>query len=86
MTESTDDLVREAAEAVRPMVDRTVKELGLDERQAEQLLPRISEAYIKGRADGADIFAEHVNRALAARGIRVAVAVQHATVHLLDDD
>jgi hypothetical protein len=50
-----------------------------------ELLPRISEAYIKGRTDGADIFAEQVNRALAARGIRVAIAVQHATVHLLDD-
>ena len=61
-------------------------ELGLDHRQAEQLLPKISEAYIKGRTDGADIFAEQVNRALATRGIHVAVAVQHATVRLLDED
>ena len=86
MSGNSHDLVREAADAMRPIIERTVRELGLDQRQAGQLLPRISEAYITGRTDGANVFAEQVNRALATRGIHVAVAAQHATVRLLDED
>ena len=86
MSGNSHDVVREAADAMQPIIERTVRELGLDQGQAEQLLPRISGAYVKGRTDGANVFAEQVDRALATRGIHVAVAVQHATIRLLDED
>jgi hypothetical protein len=79
---STDDLVRQAADAVRPIFEVTVEELGLGLGQAQRLMLRLVEVYIKGRADGADTFALEVNRALAADGILAAIRPKHAPVRV----
>ena len=73
---------RDAGEAVRPIYERAVKELGLGPAEAEPLMLWIAEAYVRGRTDGADGFAQQVNRALSAEGIPIVVVLKHDTVHL----
>jgi hypothetical protein len=85
MTESSEDLVQEAADAARPIFRRTVEDLGLDAEAAELLVRRIVEAYLRGRSDGANVFAREMNRALAAVSIDAAVVVRHAPVRLPGD-
>jgi hypothetical protein len=80
MAQSTDDLVHQAADAVRPIFQQTVQELGLGTEQARRLMLRIVEAYIKGRGDGADIFALQLNHALAADGVAAAVRPRHTAL------
>ena len=76
------DPEREAADAVRPIFERAVKELGLGPDEAEALVLRMAEAYLRGRTDGADVFGQQVNRALSAEGIPIVVVVKHGTVEL----
>jgi hypothetical protein len=76
------DSEREAADAVRPIFERAVKELGLGPHEAEALVLRMAEAYLRGRTDGADVFGQQVNRALSAEGIPIVVVVKHGTVEL----
>jgi hypothetical protein len=78
------DPERQAADAVRPIFERAVKELGLGPHEAEALVLRMAEAYLRGRTDGADVFAEHVNRALSAEGVPLVVVVKHGTVRLAE--
>jgi hypothetical protein len=73
---------REAGDAVRPIFERTVKELGLGPAEAEALMLRIAEAYVRGRTDGAEVFAQQVNRALCAQGIPIVVVIRHGSIHL----
>lgn len=75
---SADELVLEAATAVGPIFRDTMEDLGLEIEQAQRLMLRIVEAYIKGRADGADAFALEVNNALGANGVAAVVRLQHA--------
>jgi hypothetical protein len=82
MAKDAGDPAREAGDAVRPIFERTVKELGLGPAEAEALMLRIAEAYVRGRTDGADAFARQVNRALSAEGIPIVVVLKHDTVDL----
>lgn len=70
---STGDLERGAADAIGPIVERTLKELRLGPEQAGLLRRRIAEAYMRGRTDGIDVFPPHANHALSAEGIAVAL-------------
>jgi hypothetical protein len=72
----TGDLERGAADAIRPILERTLKDLGLGPDKAELLVRRIAEAYMTGRADGINVFPHKVNRALSAEGIAIAFALQ----------
>jgi hypothetical protein len=47
-------------------------------------MPRIAETYLRGRSDGAEVFAQEVNRALSAEDIPIVVVVRHGNVHLSD--
>jgi predicted Zn-dependent protease with MMP-like domain len=76
--DSADELVLEAANAVGPIFRETMEELGLGIEDAQRLMLRIVEAYIKGRADGADTFALQVNHALGANGVAAVVLPRHA--------
>jgi hypothetical protein len=82
MPKDTGDPAREAGEAVRPIYERAVKGLGLGPAGAEPLMLWIAEAYVRGRTDGADIFAQQVNRALSAQGIPIVVVIKHGSIHL----
>jgi hypothetical protein len=84
MPKDAGDHAREAGDAVRPIYERAVKELGLGPAEAEPLMLWMAEAYVRGRTDGADGFAQLVNRALSAQGIPIVVVLKHDTVHLSD--
>jgi hypothetical protein len=78
---NADELVCEAADAVRPIFDCTVRELGLGTEQARHLMLRVVQVYIQGRADGADTLALQVNHALGANGVAAVVRLRHARSH-----
>jgi len=82
MPTNAGDHAREAGDAVRPIYERAAKELGLSPAEAEPLMLWMVEAYVRGRTDGADGFAQQVNRELAAEGIPIVVVLKHDTVHL----
>jgi hypothetical protein len=82
MPKDAGDHARQAGDAVRPIYERAVKELGLGPAEAEPLMLWLAEAYVRGRTAGADVFAVEVNRALSAQGIPMVVVVKHDTVHL----
>jgi hypothetical protein len=73
---------REAADAVRAIFEGAVKELRLSPDGAEALMLRIAETYVRGRSDGAEVFARQVNRALFAEDIPIIVVVKHGNAHL----
>jgi hypothetical protein len=85
MPKDAGDPAREAGEAVRPIYERAVKELGLGPAEGEPLMLWMAEAYVRGRTDGADGFAQQVNRALSAEGIPIVVVIKHDTVHLSEE-
>jgi hypothetical protein len=72
----TGDLERGAADAIRPIFERTLKELGLGPEKAQLLTRLIAEAYMTGRADGINVFPHQVNRGLSAEGIAIAFALE----------
>jgi hypothetical protein len=80
MVRSTGDLERGAADALRPILERTLAELGLGPTKAQLLMRQIAEAYMRGRAEGINVFPHQANRALSAEGIAIALALQHASV------
>jgi hypothetical protein len=86
MATSAEDFVRDAADAARPIFHHAVEELGLSPEQAELLVRRIVEAYLRGRADGADVLAHQINRALGAQSVDAAVVVRHAAVRMPGGD
>jgi hypothetical protein len=73
----TGDLERGAADAIRPILDDTLKQLGLGPEAVEALVRRIAEAYMAGRADGIKVFPHKANRALSAEGIAIAFALEY---------
>jgi hypothetical protein len=74
---TTGDLERGAAGAIGPIFERTLEELGLGPVKARLLMRRIAEAYMRGRAEGINVFPHRANRALSAEGIAIALALQH---------
>jgi hypothetical protein len=76
---STGDLEREAADTLRPILERTLAELGLGPTKTRLLTRQIAEAYMKGRAEGMTLFPHKADRALSAEGIAIALALQHAS-------
>jgi hypothetical protein len=76
----TGDLERGAADAIRPILERTLRELGLGPERVEPLVRGIAEAYMTGRADGINVFPHQANRALSAEGIAIAFALQSRPV------
>jgi hypothetical protein len=80
----TGDREREAADAVRPIFELAVKELGLSPEGAEALMLRVAETYVRCRSDGAEVFAQQVNRALSAEDIPIVVVFRHGSAHLSD--
>lgn len=77
MVKSTGDLERGAADAIRPIFESSLKELGLGPVKAERLVRRIAEAYMTGRADGISESPPQANRALTAKGIAIALGLQY---------
>jgi hypothetical protein len=73
---STGDLERGAADAIGPILERTVAELDLGPRKARVLMRQIAEAYMRGRAEGINVFPHQADRALSAEGIAIALALQ----------
>jgi len=73
----TGDLERGAADAIRPIIDHALKELGLGPAVVEPLVRRIAEAYMTGRAVGINLFPHTVDRALSAEGIAIAFALEY---------
>ena len=79
MVRSTGDLERGAADALRPIFERSLQELDLGPAKARLLTRQIAEAYMRGRAEGINVFPHQANRALSAEGIAIALALQHGT-------
>jgi hypothetical protein len=77
MVRSTGDLERGAADALRPIFERSLQELDLGPAKAMLLTRQIAEAYMRGRAEGINVFPHQANRALSAEGIAIALALQH---------
>jgi hypothetical protein len=80
LARSTGDLEREAADALRPIFERTLAELGVGPAKARLLMRQIAEAYMTGRAEGISMPPHKVNRALSAEGIAIALALQHGPI------
>ena len=74
---TTGDLERGAADAIGPILERTLAELGLGPLKAQMLMRQMAEAYMTGRAEGIAVFPHQANRALSAEGIAIALALQH---------
>ena len=55
----------------------SLQELGLGPAKARLLTRQIAEAYMRGRAEGINVFPHQANRALSAEGIAIALALQH---------
>jgi hypothetical protein len=77
MVRSTGDLERGAADALRPIFERSLQELDLGPAKARLLTRQIAEAYMRGRAEGINVFPHQANRALSAEGIAIALGLQH---------
>jgi hypothetical protein len=77
---SAGDLERGAADALRPIFDRTHKELGLGPAKARLLMRQIAEAFMTGRAEGINVSPHRTNTALSAEGIAIALALQHGPI------
>jgi hypothetical protein len=73
----TGDLEREAADAIRPIFESALKELGLGPDKVQLLVRQIAEAYMTGRAEGIAVFPHQDNEALSAEGIAIAFALEH---------
>jgi hypothetical protein len=71
------DLERGAADTIRPIFQRTLRDLGLGPAKAEMLVRQIAEAYMAGRAEGINVFPHQANRALSAEGIAIALALEY---------
>jgi hypothetical protein len=78
MVRSTGDLERGAADALRPILECALAELGLGPTKAQLLMRQIAEAYMKGRAEGINLFPHRANGAPSAEGIAIALALQQA--------
>jgi hypothetical protein len=74
---TTGDLERGAADAIRPIFEHTLQELGLGPVKAQLLMRQIAEAYMTGRAGGINVVPHQADRALSAEGIAIALALQH---------
>jgi hypothetical protein len=77
----TGDLEREAADALRPIFERALRELGLGPDRVRLLVRQIAEAYMAGRAEGINVFPHQANEALSAEGIAIAFALEHDFGH-----
>jgi hypothetical protein len=73
---STGDLERQAADALGPVFDRTLKNLDLGPDKARVLMRHIAEAYMTGRAEAVNVFPPKANLALSAEGVAIALALQ----------
>ena len=80
LVRTTGDLERGAADAIGPIFERTLEELGLGPVKAHMLMRQIAEAYMRGRAEGINVFPHQANRALSAEGIAIALALQHGAL------
>ena len=76
MAKTAGQFEREAADAIRPIFERAVKELRLDGAGAAVLVLRMADAYVRGRGDGFDVSALPANRALSAQGIAIALMLE----------
>jgi hypothetical protein len=74
------ELERKAADALGPIFERMLKELGLGPVKARLLMRQIAEAYMRGRTEGINVFPHQANRALSAEGIAIALALQHSRI------
>ena len=77
LVRSTGDLERGAAAAIGPILERTLAELDLSPLKAQMLMRPIAEAYMRGRAEGINVFPHQADRALSAEGIAIALAIHH---------
>jgi hypothetical protein len=73
---TTGDLERGAADAIGPILERTLSELGLGPLRAPVLMRQIAEAYMRGRAEGITLAPHQADRALSAEGIAIALALR----------
>jgi hypothetical protein len=73
---TTGGLERGAADAIGPILERTLAELGLGPLRAQLLMRQIAEAYMRGRAEGITLAPHQADRALSAEGIAIALALQ----------
>ena len=73
---STGDLERGAADAIGPILERTMAELDLGPLMAQMLMRQIAEAYMRGRAEGINVVPHQADRTLSAEGIAIALALQ----------
>ena len=55
------------------------RELGLGPASAQMLRRQFAEAYMRGRAEGINVFPLKANRALSAEGIAIALALPHGS-------
>ena len=69
---STGDLERGAADRLGSILERTLAELDLGPAKAQFLMRQFAEAYMRGRAEGINVFPHKANRALSAEGIAIA--------------
>jgi hypothetical protein len=76
MTKSTGELEREAADALRPILERSMKELNFSLAGRELLMRELGHGYMAGRADGIGVFPSPASRALSAEGITIALALE----------
>ena len=83
---STGDLERGAADAIRPILERSLKELALGPGKAELLRRQLAEAYMRGRAAGINVFPHQADRALSAEGIAIALTLQHGLGQIPERD
>jgi hypothetical protein len=77
LVRSTGELERTAADALRSILERALAELGLGPSKAQLLMRQLAESYMRGRAQGINVFPHQANRALSAEGIAIALALQH---------
>ena len=86
LVRSTGDLERGAADAIRPIFERSLKELGLGAGKAELLMRQLAEAYMRGRAAGINVFPQQADRALSADGIAIALGLQYRLGEIPEGD
>ena len=83
---STGELERGAADAIRPIFERSLKELALGPGKAELLIRQLAEAYMRGRAAGINVFPHKADRALSADGIAIAFGLQYRLGEIPEGD
>ena len=76
MTKSTGDLERQAADALKPIFERSMKELHFSLAGRELVMRQLGQGYMAGRAAGIGVLPSAASRALSADGIAIALALE----------